>query len=47
MAVVGASRDSSKPAHYVPKYLRDHRYDVLPLNPLANEIHRQASLSIR
>jgi predicted CoA-binding protein len=38
VAVVGASRDSSKPAHYVPKYLLDHGYNVLPVNPLANEI---------
>ena len=38
VAVVGASRDPSKPAHYVPKYLLDHGYDVIPVNPLANEI---------
>jgi len=38
VAVVGASRDPSKPAHNVPKYLLDHGYRVLPVNPLANEI---------
>jgi predicted CoA-binding protein len=38
VAVVGASRDPSKPAHNVPKYLLDHGYSVLPVNPLANEI---------
>jgi len=38
VAVVGASRDPSKPAHYVPKYLVDHGYNVIPVNPLAKEI---------
>ena len=38
VAVVGASRDQSKPDHYVPKYLLDHGYNVLPANPLASEI---------
>lgn len=38
VAVVGASRDPSKPAHYVPKYLLDHGYNIIPVNPAANEI---------
>jgi predicted CoA-binding protein len=38
VAVIGASRDPSKPAHYVPKYLVGHGYNVLPLDPVANEI---------
>lgn len=38
VAVVGGSRDPSKPAHYVPKYLLDHGYNVMPVNPAANEI---------
>jgi hypothetical protein len=45
VAVVGASRDPSKPAHYVPKYLLDHGYNVLPANPVANEILSRISHS--
>lgn len=45
VAVIGASRDPSKPAHYVPKYLLDHGYNVLPVNPIANEILSRISHS--
>jgi len=38
VAVVGASRDPSKPAHNVPQYLLNHGYNVLPVNPAAAEI---------
>ena len=38
VAVVGMSKNSSKAAHYVPKYLVDNGYDVTPVNPTANEI---------
>jgi predicted CoA-binding protein len=43
VAVAGASRDPSKPAHYVPKYLLDHGYNVIPVNPVANEIFGRKS----
>jgi predicted CoA-binding protein len=33
IAVLGAHRDASRPAHYVPKYLQAHGYRVLPVNP--------------
>ena len=33
VAVVGMSKNSSKAAHYVPKYLADNGYDVTPVNP--------------
>jgi predicted CoA-binding protein len=33
IAVVGAHPDSEKPAHYVPAYLRDEGYRVIPINP--------------
>jgi predicted CoA-binding protein len=47
IAVVGASRDPSKPAHYVPMYLRDHGYNIIPVNPSANEIlGRRSSASL-
>jgi predicted CoA-binding protein len=38
VAVVGASRDPSKPSHLVPKYLLEHGYDIVPVNPTATEI---------
>jgi len=38
VAVVGASKDPSKPAHYVPRYLSAHGYNIIPVNPLAGEI---------
>lgn len=38
IAVVGMSKNSSKAAHYVPKYLLDHGYDITPVNPTTDEI---------
>ena len=38
IAVVGMSENEDKPAHYVPKYLIDHGYNVIPVNPTATEI---------
>ena len=38
VAVVGMSKHSSKAAHYVPKYLFENGYDIIPVNPTANEI---------
>jgi predicted CoA-binding protein len=38
VAVVGASRDPSKPSHLVPKYLMDHGYNIVPVSPSAPEI---------
>lgn len=38
VAVVGMSRDPSKDAHAVPRYLIRHGYDVVPVNPFAAEI---------
>ena len=38
IAVVGMSKNEDKPAHYVPKYLIDHGYNVIPVNPTATEI---------
>jgi len=38
VAVVGMSKNSSKAAHYVPKYLSDNGYDITPINPTADEI---------
>jgi len=38
VAVVGMSKNSSKAAHYVPKYLLDHGYNVIPVNPTSDRI---------
>ena len=38
IAVVGMSKNVDKAAHYVPKYLIDHGYNVIPVNPSATEI---------
>ncbi len=38
IAVVGMSKNEEKPAHFVPKYLMDHGYNVIPVNPNVNEI---------
>jgi predicted CoA-binding protein len=38
LAVVGCSRSSGKAAHDVPRYLLDRGYDVIPVNPFAEEI---------
>jgi predicted CoA-binding protein len=38
IAVVGMSKNEAKAAHYVPKYLIDRGYNVIPVNPTATEI---------
>jgi hypothetical protein len=38
IAVVGMSKNEEKPAHFVPKYLIDHGYNIIPVNPTVNEI---------
>jgi len=35
IAVVGCSTNTDKPSHYVPKYLKEHGYRILPVNPTA------------
>jgi predicted CoA-binding protein len=38
VAVVGCSTTPGKDAHEIPKYLLEHGYDVIPVNPFADEI---------
>ena len=38
IAVVGASTSESKPAHYVPQYLKEKGYTIVPVNPKTPEI---------
>ncbi len=38
IAVVGMSKNPDKAAHYVPKYLDEQGYNIIPVNPTATEI---------
>ncbi|MFC7155357.1 CoA-binding protein [Halomarina halobia] len=38
IAVVGCSATPGKDAHEIPEYLREHGYEVVPVNPYADEI---------
>ncbi|WP_423999061.1 CoA-binding protein [Haloarcula salina] len=38
VAVVGCSASPGKDAHEIPKYLLEQGYDVIPVNPFADEI---------
>lgn len=38
IAVVGMSSRADRPSHDVPKYLKEHGYQIVPINPNAQEI---------
>ena len=38
VVVIGMSKNSQKAAHFVPKYLSDNGYDIIPVNPTSKEI---------
>ena len=38
VAVVGMSKNPDKAAHYVPKYLSENGYNIMPVNPTADQI---------
>ncbi len=38
IAVVGMSKNPEKAAHYVPKYLAEKGYNIIPINPTADKI---------
>ena len=38
IAVVGMSRDPVKAAHFVPEYMIERGFNIIPVNPSANEI---------
>ena len=38
IAVVGMSNTTGKPANFVPKYLIQHGYNVIPVNPTTSEV---------
>lgn len=43
IAVVGMSKSDGKAANYVPKYLMERGYNVIPVNPTAPEIKGKKS----
>ncbi|KEQ57303.1 O-acetylhomoserine -lyase protein [Marine Group I thaumarchaeote SCGC AAA799-B03] len=38
VAVIGMSKNPSKAAHYVPRYLSENGFDITPVNPTVDEI---------
>ncbi|WP_035350230.1 CoA-binding protein [Edaphobacter aggregans] len=38
IAVVGLSDNPDKPSHYVPAYMQQHGYRILPVNPLVESV---------
>ncbi len=38
VAVIGMSRHPEKAAHFVPKYLSEQGFNILPVNPMSSEI---------
>jgi predicted CoA-binding protein len=38
VAVVGLSKDPSRPSHDVAAYLKSHGYKIVPINPTINEV---------
>lgn len=38
VAVVGLSKDPSRPSHDVARYLKSHGYKIVPVNPMVNDV---------
>jgi predicted CoA-binding protein len=38
IAVVGLSADANRPSHYVPAYMQQHGYRILPVNPTVESV---------
>jgi len=43
VAVIGMSKKEGKAAHYVPKYLSQQGYNIMPINPTADQILERKS----
>lgn len=43
IAVVGMSKNEEKPSHFVPKYLVERGYNVIPINPTVTEVFGKKS----
>lgn len=46
VAVIGMSNDEQKAAHYVPKYLHENGFDIIPVNPSSDTILGKKSYPI-
>jgi len=47
IAVVGCSTSPGKAAHDIPRYMRDQGYEIVPVNPYADEVFgREAADSL-
>ncbi len=38
IAIVGLSSDENRPSHQVAKYLKEHGYRIIPVNPALSEV---------
>ena len=38
VVVIGMSKNDNKAAHYVPKYLSENGFDIIPVNPTTDKI---------
>jgi len=45
IAVIGLSADPGKPSHYVPAYMQQHGYRILPVNPSVETVLGEKSYS--
>ena len=45
VAIVGLSRNPEKDSYIVASYLKNHGFDIIPINPFADEILEQRSYS--
>lgn len=43
IAVIGLSPDPDKPSHYVPAYMQQHGYRILPVNPVVDTVLGETS----
>ncbi|MGB8172826.1 MAG: CoA-binding protein [Nitrososphaeraceae archaeon] len=43
IAIVGMSNNPEKPSHFVPRFLIEHGYTVIPVNPAASTILERRS----
>jgi len=43
IAVVGLSANAGKPSHYVPAYMQQHGYRIVPVNPTVESVLGETS----
>ena len=45
IAVIGLSANPGKPSHYVPAYMQQHGYRILPVNPTVDTVLGEKSFA--